>query len=71
MADRGVAPLLDELALIDAAADPVALAAVLGALQRTGVGGGDSHQPMWCPPLMSRLLPVIQPAWSSARKPTP
>ena len=36
----GVAPLLDELAVIDAAADPDALAAVLGALQRTGVGGG-------------------------------
>ena len=38
---RGVQPLLDELATIDAAADPGALAAVLGALQRTGVGGGD------------------------------
>nr|WP_221220127.1 M13 family metallopeptidase [Mycolicibacterium sp. BK634] len=37
---RGVQPLLDELATIDAAADPVALAAVIGALQRTGVGGG-------------------------------
>ncbi len=36
----GVRPLLDELAVIDAAADPDALAAVLGALQRTGVGGG-------------------------------
>lgn len=37
---RGVAPLLDELARIDEAADPDALAAVVGALQRTGVGGG-------------------------------
>ncbi len=36
----GVQPLLDELATIDAAADADALAAVLGALQRTGVGGG-------------------------------
>lgn len=37
---RGVQPLLDELALIDGAPDAQALAAVLGALQRTGVGGG-------------------------------
>ena len=37
---RGLAPLLEELAVIDAAADPAALAAVLGRLQRTGVGGG-------------------------------
>ncbi|WP_343600720.1 M13 family metallopeptidase [Mycobacterium sp.] len=37
---RGVQPLLDELALIDQAADPAALAAVIGALQRTGVGSG-------------------------------
>ncbi|MEV3903546.1 M13 family metallopeptidase [Mycobacterium sp. NPDC050551] len=36
----GVAPLLEELAAIDAADSPDALAAVLGALQRTGVGGG-------------------------------
>ena len=36
----GVQPLLDELATIDAAADAAALAAVLGGLQRTGVGGG-------------------------------
>ncbi|BDX34896.1 peptidase M13 [Mycobacterium antarcticum] len=36
----GVAPLLDEIATIDAAADRNALAAVLGGLQRTGVGGG-------------------------------
>jgi predicted metalloendopeptidase len=36
----GVQPLLDELATIDDAADPTALAAVLGALQRTGAGGG-------------------------------
>jgi putative endopeptidase len=40
VADRGVAPLRDELATIDAADTPEALAAVLGALQRTGVGGG-------------------------------
>ncbi|MCI4673849.1 M13 family metallopeptidase [Candidatus Mycolicibacterium alkanivorans] len=38
--ERGVRPLLDELAGIDAAADPAALAAVIGALQRFGVGGG-------------------------------
>jgi putative endopeptidase len=37
---RGVRPLLDELATIDAAADASALAAAVGALQRTGVGGG-------------------------------
>ncbi len=37
---RGLTPLLDELAEIDAAGTPDALAAVLGALQRTGVGGG-------------------------------
>jgi putative endopeptidase len=37
---RGLAPLLDELALIDGCADPAALAAAIGALQRTGVGGG-------------------------------
>ena len=37
---RGVQPLLDELATIDEAADRDALAAVLGALERTGVGGG-------------------------------
>jgi neprilysin/putative endopeptidase len=40
VAHRGVQPLLDELAAIDAADTPDALAAVLGALQRTGVGGG-------------------------------
>jgi putative endopeptidase len=40
VADRGVQPLLDELAAIDAADSPQALAAVLGALQRAGVGGG-------------------------------
>jgi putative endopeptidase len=39
---RGLAPLLDELADIDAADTPEALAAALGALQRTGVGGGTS-----------------------------
>jgi putative endopeptidase len=37
---RGVQPLLDELATIDNAADADALAAAVGALQRTGVGGG-------------------------------
>ena len=40
VASRGLQPLLDELATIDAASDATALAAVLGALQRTGVGGG-------------------------------
>ncbi|MEZ0365628.1 M13 family metallopeptidase [Mycobacterium sp. pUA109] len=38
--NRGVQPLLDELAAIDAAATPEELAAALGGLQRTGVGGG-------------------------------
>ena len=37
---RGVRPLLDEMAVIDDAADADALAAALGALQRAGVGGG-------------------------------
>lgn len=37
---RGLRPLLDELAVIDDAADADALAAALGGLQRTGVGGG-------------------------------
>ena len=37
---RGVQPLRDELVPIDTAADADALAAVLGSLQRTGVGGG-------------------------------
>lgn len=37
---RGLQPLLDELATVDDAADTDALAAVVGALQRTGVGGG-------------------------------
>jgi putative endopeptidase len=37
---RGLQPLRDELALIDDAADATALAAAVGALQRTGVGGG-------------------------------
>src|SRR6201997_2909466 len=37
---RGLQPLRDELAVIDGCADPTALAAALGALQRTGVGGG-------------------------------
>jgi putative endopeptidase len=36
----GVRPLLDELAAIDAAADRDALAVLMGALQRTGIGGG-------------------------------
>ncbi|OBK97102.1 peptidase M13 [Mycobacterium asiaticum] len=37
---RGLQPLHDELTTIDGAADRAALAAVVGALQRTGVGGG-------------------------------
>ncbi len=37
---RGLAPLREELALVDAATDPGALAVLLGRLQRTGVGGG-------------------------------
>ena len=37
---RGVQPLLDELATIDNCADASGLAAAVGALQRTGVGGG-------------------------------
>ena len=40
VAERGVQPLLDELATIDRAETPQALAAVLGTLQRTGIGGG-------------------------------
>jgi neprilysin/putative endopeptidase len=40
VAARGVGPLHDELAVIDAATTPDELAAVLGGLQRTGVGGG-------------------------------
>ncbi len=36
----GLSPLLEELAAVDDAADATALAAVLGSLQRTGVGGG-------------------------------
>ena len=40
VAERGVQPLLDELATIDAVQTPEALAAVVGALQRGGVGGG-------------------------------
>lgn len=38
--ERGLAPLLEELSAIDAAATPDDLATVLGSLQRTGVGGG-------------------------------
>ncbi|CAM4462336.1 Neutral endopeptidase [Mycobacterium basiliense] len=37
---RGVQPLRDELTMIDDAADRDALAAVIGALQRNGMGGG-------------------------------
>ncbi len=37
---RGIQPLRDELAIIDDAADSAALAAAIGALQRTGSGGG-------------------------------
>lgn len=37
---RGVAPLLEELAIIDAAPDRAALARIVGAFQRSGIGGG-------------------------------
>ncbi|WP_421842842.1 M13 family metallopeptidase [Mycobacterium sp.] len=37
---KGVQPLLDELALIDNSPDSRGLAAAVGALQRTGMGGG-------------------------------
>lgn len=37
---RGLEPLLDELTVIDRATDATALAAAIGELQRTGVGGG-------------------------------
>ena len=37
---RGTEPLRDELAVIDNCADATALAGALGALQRTGAGGG-------------------------------
>jgi putative endopeptidase len=40
VARLGVQPLREELATIDEAGDVTALAAVLGGLQRTGVGGG-------------------------------
>ncbi|WP_272937612.1 M13 family metallopeptidase [Mycolicibacterium canariasense] len=40
VARRGLAPLLEELAVIDAAADADALAVVLAGLQRAGVSGG-------------------------------
>lgn len=40
VAERGVEPLLAELSAIDAAGDRDTLARVLGACQRTGVGGG-------------------------------
>ena len=40
IARLGVRPLLDELAGIDAALTPAQLAAELGELQRTGIGGG-------------------------------
>jgi putative endopeptidase len=40
VAARGVQPLLDELATIDTTDTADALAAVVGALQRAGVGGG-------------------------------
>ncbi|MDT5162102.1 MAG: putative endopeptidase, partial [Mycobacterium sp.] len=42
VSERGVQPLLDELAAIDAAETPDALAEVVGRLQRAGVGGGAS-----------------------------
>ncbi len=37
--DRGLQPLLDELAAVDAAETREALAEVMGSLQRTGIGG--------------------------------
>jgi putative endopeptidase len=37
---RGAQPLLDELSIIDKAADSATLAAAIGVLQRTGAGGG-------------------------------
>jgi len=37
---RGLQPLHDELRVIEDAADPTALACAVGALQRTGAGGG-------------------------------
>jgi putative endopeptidase len=40
IAALGVRPLLDELAGVDAALTPTELAAELGQLQRTGIGGG-------------------------------
>jgi len=40
VAALGVRPLLDELAGVDAALTPAELAAELGELQRTGIGGG-------------------------------
>lgn len=40
IARRGLQPLLDELAQIDRATDPDALAAVVGGLDRSGVPGG-------------------------------
>ena len=40
VAAAGVRPLLAELAAVDEAADHDALAAVLGGLQRVGIGGG-------------------------------
>ena len=40
IANLGVRPLLDELAGVDSALTPVELAAELGELQRTGIGGG-------------------------------
>ncbi|MBB2988835.1 neprilysin/putative endopeptidase [Mycolicibacterium iranicum] len=38
--ERGLAPLLEELAAVDAADTRDALAELLGSLQRTGIGGG-------------------------------
>ncbi|HEX7827028.1 MAG TPA: M13 family metallopeptidase, partial [Mycobacterium sp.] len=40
VAKRGIQPLLDELATIDAASTADALTVVLGGLQRAGIGGG-------------------------------
>ncbi|BBQ12595.1 hypothetical protein EIELFIGP_01031 [Stenotrophomonas maltophilia] len=36
-----------------------------------GAAAGAAYQPIWWPPLMSRLLPVIHEASSATRKDTP
>ena len=51
-------------------AAPARVAAVFPLPGTAGKGKRFHHQPMWWPPLMSRLEPVIHAAWSSTRKPT-